>query len=366
MDYLKKYKIDKIDATNGNSIFIQLKNIILSLIEGDILKIGDKIPSKSTFIKAFEISANPCNKAISELIQDGILQGHQGKGVFVRAKYARSISSSKCISLLCSDSKTLEHFAFSETVNGIIDIISSYGYNLTFNFINPKQMNREEIHDKLGLIQAAGIIIPYIPGLSEEDLAPLIPNTLPAVCIGKSYPSVTPYCIHTNIKPAVEEFVSKLQLPKKDLTVAFIGGPFSEFFSTHQKAYIDSLEAADYQLKKIIIKRCPFDMKAGKEAMEQVLEEEKILPDLIIAEDDYVACGAISVLHKHNIQIKKDVTFLTIGGFLKSLYPLNESSIICLNHRGLGEQAASLLMKSINHKPIEQDKVYVPGPCIWV
>jgi DNA-binding transcriptional regulator YhcF (GntR family) len=178
MDYLKKYKIDKTDAANGNSIFIQLKNIILSLIDEDILKIGDKIPSKNTFIKTFGISANPCNKAIAELIQDGILLGHKGKGVFVRAKYTRSTSIEKCISLLCSDSSTLEHFAFSETVNGVIETISPRGYNLTFNFINPEEMSCEDIHDKLGLIQAGGIIIPHISGLEERHLTPLTSSFL--------------------------------------------------------------------------------------------------------------------------------------------------------------------------------------------
>jgi DNA-binding LacI/PurR family transcriptional regulator len=100
--------------------------------------------------------------------------------------------------------------------------------------------------------------------------------------------------------------------------------------------------------------------------MLDIINEEAVLPDLIIAEDDYVACGAISALHSHNIQINEKSKFLASGGFLKKLYPLNQCSSICLNHRELGKQAANLLIKYINGETIETETIYVPSSCIWV
>jgi len=67
------------------------------------------------------------------------------------------------------------------------------------------------------------------------------------------------------------------------------------------------------------------------------------LPDLIIAEDDYVACGALSVMGI----VKKRTRLLTMGGFLKHLYPLDAHPVIDLNYRKIGRSAATLLLEAL-------------------
>lgn len=44
---------------------------------------GERIPSESELVAAFEVSAITVRRAIRELIGEGLLVGHQGRGVFV-------------------------------------------------------------------------------------------------------------------------------------------------------------------------------------------------------------------------------------------------------------------------------------------
>ena len=79
--------------------------------------------------------------------------------------------------------------------------------------------------------------------------------------------------------------------------------------------------------------------------MAELFQEYSRLPELIIADDDYVATGVISVLQKK--QINREI--LAIGGFLKHLYPLSDYPLIDLNYRRSGREAAVLLLNRLAH-----------------
>jgi DNA-binding GntR family transcriptional regulator len=46
-------------------------------------KTGDKLPSLRELIAIYDVSAEPVRSALLILQAEGVLEGHQGKGVFV-------------------------------------------------------------------------------------------------------------------------------------------------------------------------------------------------------------------------------------------------------------------------------------------
>lgn len=72
-------------VTNTNLIplYVQIKEQIISDINNNKLKFGDKIESELEIIEKYNVSRITVRKAISELVSEGYLIKKQGKGTFV-------------------------------------------------------------------------------------------------------------------------------------------------------------------------------------------------------------------------------------------------------------------------------------------
>ncbi|MCX6090662.1 MAG: GntR family transcriptional regulator [Candidatus Atribacteria bacterium] len=72
-----------IEKTSPVPIHLQLRKIILSMIESGKLKPGDKLYSESEFCKLFDISRMTVRRVINDLANEGYIQRVAGKGSFV-------------------------------------------------------------------------------------------------------------------------------------------------------------------------------------------------------------------------------------------------------------------------------------------
>lgn len=64
-------------------LYHQLKEIIEHAIDSGKWKPEDKILSENEFKKIYDISRNTIQKAVDELVQEGVLERRQGRGTFV-------------------------------------------------------------------------------------------------------------------------------------------------------------------------------------------------------------------------------------------------------------------------------------------
>ena len=67
-------------------LYIQLKDQILLSIKSDSHQIGDAILSEQELMKAYQVGRVTVREAINELVKEGFLEKHQGKGTFIRRK----------------------------------------------------------------------------------------------------------------------------------------------------------------------------------------------------------------------------------------------------------------------------------------
>lgn len=83
-----------LDPTSFVPLYHQLKEIIEVKIESGEWKPGDKISSENDLQNLYDISRNTVQKALEELVQEGILERKQGKGTFVsKPKFEQSLTS---------------------------------------------------------------------------------------------------------------------------------------------------------------------------------------------------------------------------------------------------------------------------------
>lgn len=82
-----------LDLKNDKPLYLQLAEAIKSRIAQNIWSLGMMIPSENELAKDFDISVGTVKKALSVLVQEGVLFRRQGKGTFVASPdFSKSFS----------------------------------------------------------------------------------------------------------------------------------------------------------------------------------------------------------------------------------------------------------------------------------
>ena len=76
-------KEEGIDTENNKPIYLQLREIVRNKIEEGEYLPGTAIPSENKLAETFGINRLTVRNAVEALVNEGILQRVQGKGVFV-------------------------------------------------------------------------------------------------------------------------------------------------------------------------------------------------------------------------------------------------------------------------------------------
>lgn len=70
--------------TDKESLYIQVKDILISRIQANIWQADSLIPTEQELIKEFNVSRTTIRQAITMLVQDGMLEKKQGRGTVVK------------------------------------------------------------------------------------------------------------------------------------------------------------------------------------------------------------------------------------------------------------------------------------------
>ncbi len=89
----------KVSKDNPIPLHYQIKEILQEMIENEVLKPGQSIPTERELCVIQGVSRMTVNKAIMSLVNEGLIYREQGKGTFVAyPKVNREISPLKSFS----------------------------------------------------------------------------------------------------------------------------------------------------------------------------------------------------------------------------------------------------------------------------
>jgi GntR family transcriptional regulator len=77
------YSSIKLDKSIPVPLYYQLKKQVLSLIENSVITEGDMLPPENELCKLLKVSRPTVRQAFSELVNEGYLNRHKGKGTFI-------------------------------------------------------------------------------------------------------------------------------------------------------------------------------------------------------------------------------------------------------------------------------------------
>lgn len=73
----------RVNRGDGTPLYLQIADNIVAYIDQNQLKLGDQLPSQNTLMQYYGVSQITVRQAILKLVNEGILIGRQGKGVFL-------------------------------------------------------------------------------------------------------------------------------------------------------------------------------------------------------------------------------------------------------------------------------------------
>lgn len=74
----------KLNVSSQSPLYLQLKQIIKDDISRGVYKAGQKLPPEAEIGKTYGVSRITVRRAITDLVEEGILHSQQGKGSYVR------------------------------------------------------------------------------------------------------------------------------------------------------------------------------------------------------------------------------------------------------------------------------------------
>ncbi|HHW01109.1 MAG TPA: GntR family transcriptional regulator [Clostridiaceae bacterium] len=317
---------------------------VIDKINSKALKSGDRIPSEKEFSDMFGVSNITVRKAMSELVNSGVVYRVKGKGSYVSAHASQKENrTSKLVVFLCSGFSINEN-AYMQFMLSIQNCLLEHGYSLIIeNVDNDKRDEFQVIKELIEKHVEGFIIISKDPEKSILSYEYLHNNNIPFVLIDRYTPLFPVNYVGSNNHDGA--FSSVMHLLELNHTgIAFVSQYFNlsseaERYSGYCDAFsIKGLSAnPDYLFK---------NDNADIERLISYIKTGKITA--IAASNDRCALDVMNSLKQAGIRVPDDVS---IVGFDDSDI-INQAMIPLTTVKqffsDIGRTAANLLIENIN------------------
>ncbi|GGD49179.1 GntR family transcriptional regulator [Paenibacillus nasutitermitis] len=187
-----------------------VKDYVLLQIENNELGKDDRIPSGSEFAKLLDVSSITVRKALTELVNEGVIYRVRGKGSFVASKEASVSKPSDYVTFIISGNEMYDS-SYMQLIKGVQSFLNQQGCKLIIEFVeNDVEQERELI---LKLIQSENrglLIYSANPDSAKEYLKEVRKRSIPFVMLDR-FPSGYPVnCITCNNHDGAYEAVEYL------------------------------------------------------------------------------------------------------------------------------------------------------------
>jgi GntR family transcriptional regulator, arabinose operon transcriptional repressor len=191
-----------------------VKDYVLSQIENQEFTEDERIPSESEFSKLLDVSSITVRKALSELVNEGVIYRVRGKGSFVASQTAAVPDKTSNLVAFVISGIELYDSSYLQIMRGIQSFLGKQGCKLIIEFVeNDFEQERELV---LGLIQTElrGILIySSDPEAAKGYLGEIRKRGIPFVMLDRSpsgYPVNVVTCNnHDGAYEAVEYLIKQ-------------------------------------------------------------------------------------------------------------------------------------------------------------
>jgi GntR family transcriptional regulator of arabinose operon len=353
-------------SVHPSSLYERIKHYLITEIQQQEWKPHDKLPSENELTKQFSVSRITVKKAMSDLVEDGIIYRVQGKGTFVSESDTELPEDEPPVHYRDKPSVALllpfinnQHNAL--LLNGVESVLSEAGYSLLFCNTENSIAKEERIIRDLVERNIAGMIVYPVDGESyNREILQLTLNSFPLVVVDRYLRGIDTNCVcPDNIRGAQEGVTHLISLGH--LNIGFLSTTIADTSSVedrlagYEKALAEHHIPIDHRYRLV-------DIEIG----EPIPIKEKIRafltnnPELtaIFAINPGLGLQVIKVASEMGIRVPQDLSLIFFDDFELSEYYSVIPTFISQEENLLGKEAAKLLISVIENPDQETQKLF--------
>jgi GntR family transcriptional regulator, arabinose operon transcriptional repressor len=342
-----------IDFNKPVALYEQIENDIRAKIISGELKIGDKIGSQSELSKKYNVSLITVKRAVSNLINEGILFGRIGKGTYV-ARKTSSINHSihKTIGLVLRD---LRHPFFSLVVQSVEERAYQMGYNVLLSNSSGKIEKEEAQITHFENIGVDGLVIASmnLKYRASDKIKQLHENGFPYIMVSYMDDHDIYFVGTDNEKGAYLATEHLIKLGYEN--IGYINVEKNNLLGTvRKKGYEEALINYGREVSQDLVHNLESGMDRFEAAYKLGLRynEFKLKPDALFFYSDVVALGFQKGITELGLRVPDDLAIVGYDDIYGAKLASSPLTTIRQASEKIGEIAVDSIIKRIEGKNV--------------
>ena len=350
--------MELVDHKSDTSLYIQLKEKLVQELRSRNLKANERFLTFRDIAERHEASTITASKAISELVDEGILYCRQGKGTFIgNIDKIRRIDTKDILNIGVTflDMYNVSSPYLSEVIKGVTEGANSFGFNLQIFTTHAAELGSRENH-----VLMRNITEKHINGLviasrmDIEDIMMLRENEVPFVWVGNDLPHEKIYCVLIDhvygTFLAVEHLLKlghkRIGLIKTSVEAAIV------------PTYRICLEKMGLKFDPDLIREGEYTQEEGYRLMQELLNLSNP-PTAVFIIDDVIALGAMKAINEKGLKIPDDISIVGYGNHSAHLYSPIPLTTVDIHVRKTSRLSLEMLVEIIRGEEVKEPKLTI-------
>ena len=358
-----------IDHRDPKPFYKQIYEDIVNQIRSGKLKVGDKLKTQHELVEMYDVSLITVKKALSDLINEGILYARVGRGSFV-ARLPSKIDHTKHLTIAYI-LKDLDNPYYQNIVSSIESNLSNNDCNMML-YSSDNRRDREEQKIRYfidmgvsGLILGSMSHIPFTSSLINE----LHEKQFPFVMI--SYTDDPSVCfIGTNQEKG--GFIATDHLIKTGYSdIGYVNGEEGNLIGEARKrGYVKALTEHNLSVNENYLYRIKLngkrdDFKSGYDVGKEFCNRS-VRPRAMFIYNDLSALGFIDALTKFKLKVPEDVAIIGFDDSASGSLSPNSLTTVHQPTDKIGKLAVKNLLKMIHGESVDPHNKRILNPKLIV
>lgn len=326
---------------------LDIKNDILAQISDKKLEPGVRIPSERRLSETYGVSRALVRKALSELIDEGILMSVPGSGTYVlRPPDCKNKRDYKTIAfLLCTrgipDYTVTTNFFYAQVLRGIELQLRRSGYQCIVSTVD--ELDYDDTYLRNIIDRVDGIILGELR--CEKLHSFLRQAKIPVVLISPSIDSaIFDRILIDDLAGSLDAMNYLIKLGHRK--IAFLGGSTNSLPAQQRlKGYKLGLERNGIKLDEELIRITGWDFAKAREATKNLLRDYEFTA--IFAASDLLAMAAIQAVRESNFRIPDDISVVGFDDLETSAQQTPQLTSVHVYKEYMGKLAVTLLLSQL-------------------
>jgi DNA-binding LacI/PurR family transcriptional regulator/biotin operon repressor len=340
----------------------EIKNLLVAEIAK--LNINDRLPSRPELCKKLDTTRTTLDKAINELVSEGLLFSSGGSGTYVAgADDQLPIHAGQSWGVIVRD--VTEPF-YAKIVRGVENVAQSYGINIILCNSDSDFNKQEQYIKRLGHSGVSGlIIVPVASGDTQKNYrlyCQLTELKVPFVFSNRNAEGINAPVVASDDNYG--GYIATKHLLKKGYrNIAYISDLKYRTTVDRCQGYIAALleNGIEINRKIIAMQDQSQTQTAGYETMKKILASGQIV-DAVFCVRDKVAQGVYQAIAEVGLNVSDDIGVIGYDNtdLCEKLTPAVTS--VAYKNLEVGTKAAEVLYKQINGEALSEFELYLFQP----